>query len=175
MTRRCAVAVLVSGLLLGVLGAGPAAAHNRIRSSDPADGSTLARPPDAVVLSFDQPAVALGTRILVTGPDGPVTQGPPQLVDATVRQELVTGSPAGRYTVEWRVTSVDGHPISGRLGFVSEAAGDGTPAPAPPRPPTGPAATASPAWGWGVLALALLAGAAVLAALRRRRGWASEG
>ncbi len=119
MRARSISAAVASGVLLVLVGAGPAAAHNRLRSSDPADGSTLARTPDAVVLTLDEPPVALGTRVLVTGPEGPVGQGTPQLVDETVRQPLVGGAPAGRYTVEWRATSADGHPVSGRFSFVS--------------------------------------------------------
>jgi methionine-rich copper-binding protein CopC len=163
---RLAGAALAGGVLLVLVGAGPAAAHNRLRSSDPADGSSLARTPEAVVLTLDEPPVALGTRVLVTGPDGPVAQGAPQLVDETVRQPLVGGAPAGRYTVEWRATSADGHPVSGRFSFVSEAAGSGTPGPVTPTQEA--ARAASPGWGWLVLALALLTAAAVVALLGRR-------
>ena len=35
----------------------------------------------------------------------------------TVTQPLAGGLPAGAYTVEWRVTSADGHPLSGTFGF----------------------------------------------------------
>ena len=165
-------AALIGGLLLVLVGAGPVAAHNRLRSSDPGDGSTVARTPAAVVLTLDQPPVAMGTRVVVTGPGGgSVSRGAPELVDQTVRQPLAGGAPAGRYTVEWRVTSADGHPISGRFSFVSEAAGSGTPEPA--APVTQPAQASSPAWGWTVLALVLLAAATALA-LRRRRGQAPE-
>ena len=161
------LAALVATLLLAVLSAGPAAAHTGLVSTDPADGSSLARTPDAVVLTFGEPAISLGTQVVVTGPDGAAADGPVQLVDATVRQPLLDGAPAGSYTVDWRVTSADGHPVTGRLTFTAEAAGAGTysgPAPAPPARQGG-----QPVWGWVVLAGALTAAAVAVAVLRRRR------
>ncbi len=171
---RCGLAALVAGLLLAVLGAGPAAAHNRFVSADPADGSTLARSPGAVVLTFDEPAVAMGTQVVVTGPDGAAATGPAQLLDTTVRQPLVAGAPAGAYNVDWRVTSDDGHPITGRLSFTAEAAGVGDYA--GPVQPTAPVRDGgAPVWGWVLLAAALLAVAGSLAVARRRRNDAPAG
>ncbi len=120
-TSALAAAVLAVGLLLA--GAGPAAAHDRLVSTDPADGSTVAGAPSELVLTFDEPAIALGTQVVVTGPDGSVvSQGEPQLVDSTVTQALGGALPAGAYRVLWRVTSADGHPISGELGFTASGA-----------------------------------------------------
>ncbi len=160
--------VVLTALLLGLVGAAPASAHNRFVASDPADGATLAQTPSTVVLTFDEPAVALGTQVVVTGPDGVVGRGDPRLVDATVHQELAGGAPAGQYTVEWRVASDDGHPIEGRLSFTSEVAG-------PPRSdlPDGvlvtPTGQPSTAWPWVILAMVLLAGAGAVSVIVRRR------
>jgi methionine-rich copper-binding protein CopC len=160
-------AALVVALLLGLVTTVPAAAHNGLVGSDPANGSSVAQTPGAVVLTFDEPALALGTQVVVTGPDGPASTGAPELVNATVRQPLVPGAPAGSYTIDWRVTSVDGHPITGQIAFFTGAAGAGT--------YTGPAAPATavdpggaPVWGWVLLAALLLGAAGVLAVLRRR-------
>lgn len=162
-------AALLVALLLGVLTAAPAAAHNSFATSDPADGATVARTPGAVVLTFDQPAVALGTQVVVTGPDGPASTGAAQLVDATVRQPLVPGAPAGVYTVNWRVTSSDGHPITGTLTFTATAAGTGEYlGPAEPLPPVERGGT--PAWSWVLLAVLLLGAAGALSLRRRRFG-----
>jgi copper resistance protein C len=160
-------AALVAALTLVVVGAAPAAAHNRIVGSDPADGATLARTPSAVVLTFNEPAIAMGTRIAVTGPDGPVGVGTPQLVDSTVTQPLAGGAPAGRYTVDWRVTSADGHPITGVLAFTTQAPGESQPDPAP-APAAEPAAEPTPAaWPWLLLAGALFTLAGALMVRRR--------
>ena len=133
------LATLLSGLTL-VSVAGPASAHDVLRSTNPKDGTHVETPPAEVVLTFDEPALALGTEVLVTGPSGSVATGPPRLVDNEVRQALAAG-PAGAYTVVWRVTSADGHPVSGTFGFTADQASASTTATSaptatpPPRPP----------------------------------------
>jgi copper resistance protein C len=154
-----------------VIGASPAWAHNVLKSSDPADGERVARTPSSVVLTFDEPAIALGTKLVVTGPDGPAQIGTPRLVDKTVTQDLQPGAPAGAYTVDWRVTSADGHPISGSFTFTAKAAGVPSTAPSlAPQPSTAPTAPTT----HGSSALWLIAGgvivlAAGLVAVGRRR------
>jgi methionine-rich copper-binding protein CopC len=141
-----AAAVLLAVLLAlaaVLLGATRADAHNALQGTDPADGSTVATPPTHVTLTFDQPAQALGTEIVVLGPDGStVSTGTAELVDTTVAQALAADLPAGDYTVQWRVTSADGHPLSGELTFTASAA-SATAAPSPAAPessePTTPA------------------------------------
>ncbi|QHT57725.1 copper resistance protein CopC [Cellulomonas sp. H30R-01] len=144
--RVVAAAGVVGALAL--LGAPAAQAHNTLRASDPADGATVAFAPDRVTLTFDMPATAIGTEVVVTAADGRVVSaGPAELVDATVAQPLAGELPAGAYAVAWRVTSADGHPIEGSLGFTATAATvagtGGAPVPAPE--PTADAASPSPA------------------------------
>ncbi len=172
IASRCLPVALAAVVLL-VVGAPFAVAHNALRSTNPAQSETVPRTPAEVVLTFDEPAIAMGTQVVVTGPSGPVQQGPPRLVDETVSQTLRPGAPAGTYTVVWRVTSSDGHPISDSFTFRSEAVGAGVPPVAAPTPtPAGPVAPGSaPAapWVWWVGAAAvLLAAAAVLGWVRRR-------
>ncbi|MFB9955567.1 copper resistance CopC family protein [Cellulomonas denverensis] len=117
------LAVALLGLVLIVLGAPRAAAHNALVSSDPADGSTVATAPEQITLVFNEPAQELGSELVVTAPDGrAVGDGPVQLADTSVIQPLTGDLPAGTYTVSWRVTSADGHPIDGTLTFTAEAA-----------------------------------------------------
>ena len=132
----------------------------------------------------------------MTGPAGPVSDGQPQLVDAEVRQPVRAG-PAGRYTVLWRVTSADGHPVSGTFAFTTQqgsaasptttagttTAPSTTPTTTPQTtptttptsvPPTSPAATPQTAGLPGPAVVAVLAGVIALLALgwrvfRRRR------
>ena len=141
-TLRSLVALVVTGVLL-VAGASATHAHDTLLSSDPPDGSTVPLAPDAVRLTFSSPAMALGTRVVVLTPDGrDVADGEPQLVDATVTQPLSGDLPAGRYTVQWRVTSADGHPVEGTFAFTA-AQSAGTPEPAPTPEPTTAAPTPS--------------------------------
>lgn len=117
-----AVLVVLATVAWVVGGTSVAAAHDALRTSSPADGSTVATLPTEVVLTFDQPALAVGSEVVVTDPSGsPVQEGAPSLVDTTVRQR-VRGGPAGTYAVRWRVTSVDGHPVSGTFTFTATAA-----------------------------------------------------
>ena len=160
-------------------------AHDVLRSTNPADGAVVDQLPDRVVLTFDEPALAIGTEVQVTGPDGPVTDGTPQLVDTEVRQPVRAG-PAGRYTVLWRVTSVDGHPVSGTFSFTAQqprastsptspTSGTSSATSAVPSSTPTPTATGAPEAGvsgtaiaLGVGALVLLGGAAAWLIRRRR-------
>lgn len=135
------VAAVLLALAAVLLTAGRADAHNALLGTDPADGSTVDAPPASITLTFDQPAQALGTEIVVLGPDGStVSEGTAELVDNTVSQALAADLPAGAYSVEWRVTSADGHPLSGALAFTaaSGAAGAVPAAPATIEPTAEP-------------------------------------
>lgn len=118
-----ALLVLLGSAVTLVVAAGPAAAHDVLVSTSPATGSTVTRTPSRVVLTFTDPALSIGTQMVVSGPAGPVTVPPPRVVDNTVVQDLPGASPAGRYTVRWRVTSADGHPVSGDVSFTSRTPG----------------------------------------------------
>ncbi|TWP34575.1 copper resistance CopC family protein [Leekyejoonella antrihumi] len=106
-----------------------ALAHDVLISTSPADGSRVGHTPSKIVLTFDNPAIATGTVLKVTGPSGDVTEGKPTLLNHSVSQAIRPGSAAGTYTVDWRITSVDGHPVSGKFTFTSRAAGIGAPSP----------------------------------------------
>jgi len=123
---RRVLPVLVVGALtagLAVLVAPSASAHDQLVSTDPADGSTVDVAPDHVTLTFEDPAVAIGTVIEVVGPDGSVvSSGAPQLVDSDVTQAITAQDlPAGKYAVTWRVTSPDGHVVSGDFAFTAKS------------------------------------------------------
>lgn len=128
-----AAAVVAATAALGLLGAPTASAHDELVSTDPADGATVATAPDQVTLTFTAKAIALGTEVKVTAPDGSVvSSGDPQLGPTTVAQPLAPARPAGTYTVVWRVTSADGHPVSGTFHFAAASAvGVAAPTPSP--------------------------------------------
>jgi methionine-rich copper-binding protein CopC len=147
VTRRILPALVGLALALvgGVVGATAAQAHNVLQGTDPADGAAVDVVPDHVTLTFNEPALAVGTEIMVHAPDERmVNTGPPVLVDTTVTQAITGTLPAGVYTVIYRVTSDDGHPIEGRFSFT--AAHDtsyGVATPGPTMSATSPAPTAS--------------------------------
>ncbi|PWJ53131.1 hypothetical protein SAMN06264364_11426 [Quadrisphaera granulorum] len=185
---------LTSALLLVLIPALPAQAHDRLESSAPADGAVLDIAPTSVVLTFSAPPIGLGAKVVVTGPDGAVvSSGDPRVVDRTVTEDLAGDLPAGQYRVEWRVTSSDGHPVSGELTYTASAPAPSTSPPSssstnaapatasPASPSSSPAvdddvpagaASSSGPQGWvlaGVAVLALALAAGVGTALRRRR------
>jgi methionine-rich copper-binding protein CopC len=132
--RALAILLAVTALLLG---AAPAAqAHDFLVGTSPADASTVAVVPAQVTLTFSEPALAVGTVVIVTGPTGPVETGQPVLIDKTIAQRLQPGSPAGRYRVTWRATSADGHPVSGTFSFSAAKGSSGGRATATPTTPT---------------------------------------
>jgi copper resistance protein C len=124
--RGALVRRLVLSWLLAVLGlvlvAVPSQAHSQEVASDPADKSTGSVVPAAVTMTFNQNVIALGTRVEVTGPGGDVTDGAATVTDNVVYQSVSASAPAGKYTVQWRVTSGDGHPISGEFTFTAKKA-----------------------------------------------------
>jgi hypothetical protein len=89
-----------------------------------------------------------------------------QVDGATVVQPLTADLPAGGYTVDWRVTSADGHPLSDRFAFT--VAGGAT--------DVGEAAAVTPAGSssggiWiavGAAVVLLVAALAIVRSLRRR-------
>ena len=141
--RLVAPLLLLAGLGLAQATWAPtASAHDVLIKTSPADGATVGRVPERVVLTFDEPPIEVGAQVRVTGPKGDTQDGRPVLAGRTVRQAIAPGSPAGDYTVRWRVTSDDGHPVSGTFRF-SATRGSGTTATAPAPGASSPTAPAS--------------------------------
>ena len=129
ITGRVAVVLAVAALFLAVPTA--AEAHDDLVGTSPSVRSITAVVPAQVTLTFSQPALAIGTVVIVTGPAGQVQTGAAVLVDNTVTEHLRPSSPAGRYTVAWRVSSADGHPVSGQFSFTARSPSPGWQAAAP--------------------------------------------
>jgi copper resistance protein C len=125
-----------------------------------------------IALTTAPTASAHATRI-ATDPavNAVLTVGPSQ-VSATFNEHLQTTfaamtvvGPAGTYTVNYRVTSADGHVVSGSWPFQLTTAGTGRPGP----PAAAPAASGGiPVWPFLAIGAVLVAGVAWWA-LRRRR------
>ncbi len=186
--RRTAVrriAALLAGCLASAVlvlgpGATPAWGHDALTGTAPVQEATVDTSPPQVRLEFTQPPQPLGGQVLVSGPDGAsASRGAVEVDGTSVIQPLVRDLPSGSYTVEWRVTSADGHPLSGSFSFAVAglaAAGPSAPDAAPAGsahavPDAGPAAPAprslsSPVIGTAVAAILAAGG---LLVVRRRR------
>lgn len=138
-TRLLMAALTATLVAVGVAAA--ADAHDVLVSTSPANGAHVATVPPSVVLRFNETVLGIGTEVAVSGPNGPVQQGKAVVVDNTVTERLQAGAPAGTYTVNWRATSVDGHPVSGTFSFTATAAGKGTASSS--AAPTSPASSTS--------------------------------
>ncbi|ABK01782.1 copper resistance protein CopC [Arthrobacter sp. FB24] len=107
--------------------AAPASAHDAAESSSPAQGSTVATPPEKVSVTFNRDPLALGSQFQVKDAAGTNwAEGPVEIVDNVASQKLRPGAPAGEFTVVWRVVSSDSHPIEGTFTFTATAAAPGS-------------------------------------------------
>ncbi|GAY12603.1 copper resistance CopC family protein [Pseudonocardia sp. N23] len=173
LVRVAAAAAVAALIVLGT--ATPALAHDELGSSTPANGAQLATAPDAARLVFSAPLDPLFVQTAVTTPDGSRWEaGPTRVEGSTVVVPLRTDVPVGEYTLAYRVTSQDGHPISGGVTYRVTTNTAPTSAAVPvtpntPAPPTAQAAPLSPAaevqnggapiWPWLVGAILVVAAA----------------
>lgn len=182
LRRLTAVAVVASGALLG---AGPAAAvaHPLLEQAAPAAGLVTPKAPDAIRLALSEPVAARGSSIVVTGPRGArVPVGALQAADGGRALSVTPSAPlrSAVYRVRWSVLGDDGHRVGGTFDFGVAGAG-GAPPPEAEKLGGTPAggrggeqlegvSVVGVLGGWlGILAAsALLGGAALVAALRRR-------
>ncbi|QNE22913.1 copper resistance protein CopC [Kribbella qitaiheensis] len=114
----------MASLFALVVSAGAAAAHSKLESMTPADGSTMAAPPTKVVLTFNEPVGRTGAEVQVKSPTGNnVSSGDIQVIDNQVTQPVGAMIEAGKYTVDARIVSADGHPVTVTGSFTVTHAG----------------------------------------------------
>jgi len=162
---RSVIAMLAAGLLL-LASTAVAAAHATRISTDPADNASVKTGPDRVTATFNEQLQPTFAAMTVVGPDGNLwSTGDPQVSGAVLSVAVRPLGPAGTYTVNYRVTSADGHPVSGSWSFSLTTPGSGTPGPAAAAPSDDGGGL--PVWPFIVGAAVLVAGGAVLAVRRR--------
>ncbi|HET6988857.1 MAG TPA: copper resistance CopC family protein [Kribbella sp.] len=116
--------LLVASLLVLVVSTGTAAAHAKLESMTPVDGSTQPTPPTHVVLTFNEPVGSTGSEVQVTSPKGTnVSTGQITVIDNTVTRPVEGLVDIGTYTVRARIVSADGHPITVTGSFTTTHAG----------------------------------------------------
>ena len=142
-----------------------ASAHAARVSANPPDNAVLTTGPDQVSATFNERLQTTFAAMTVVGPDGNVwSTGEPAVRGAVVSIGMRPLGPAGTYTVNYRVTSADGHVVSGSWSFRLTVPGTGTPGPAAAATDTG---DDIPVWPFVVVALALVAAGALWAVRRR--------
>jgi methionine-rich copper-binding protein CopC len=163
MRRLAAVVLLIAAM--AVSGTPPAWAHAVRVAADPAPDATVNTGPARVSATFNERLQSSFAAMTVVGPDGNLwSEGSPAVQGPTVSVAVRPLGPAGSYTVNYRVTSADGHVVSGSWSFTLTVAGKGTPGPSAS---AGAADNGLPVWPFLAGAALLIAGGAALA-LRRR-------
>ncbi|WP_283133855.1 copper resistance CopC family protein [Rhizohabitans arisaemae] len=138
------VLTLLAAVLSGTALAGPALAHDRLKSSNPAKDAKVELV-EKVTLEFTS-TVRL-PKVVVTDADGRTIPGDEPTVERTlVTQALSSPLPPGKYTIAYRVVSSDGHPIEDEIPFTVIPAKSAAPATesASPTPEQSSAPAASP-------------------------------
>jgi methionine-rich copper-binding protein CopC len=157
------------GALLAVaalMGAGVASAHAVRVASDPAPDAVLTTGPAQITATFNEQLQTAFASMTLVGPDGNLwSTGEARVQGPTVAVDLRPLGPAGTYTANYRVTSADGHVVSGSWSFRLSVAGTGTPGPPVAAPRAGD--EEFPIWPFVVLAVAIVGAGAWWS--RRRR------
>jgi methionine-rich copper-binding protein CopC len=171
MTRR--VRLVVVALLLAAvtfattLTAGAAGAHAARVAADPADNAAVSSGPVRVSATFNEDLQTSFAAMTVVGPDGNLwSADEPQVHGTVVSVGVRPLGPVGNYTVNYRVTSADGHVVSGSWSFRLTVAGTGTPGPSASA--TSPSTDGIPVWPFFVAAGLIVVGAVVWAVRRQK-------
>jgi methionine-rich copper-binding protein CopC len=185
---RVVIPCLCLSAALVILWCPPALAHARLTGSDPAADATLNGAPAQVRLRFNEPVEAEFSPVGVYDAGGDRVDEDDARVDPDDARVVLVGLgrdlPDGSYSVEWRVTSIDGHVIEGTYEFAvgdtgargtSEATrtdagntGAGT-APQPAREDEGQEAGVGGAHGRHYVALGCIVLVMLVAVVLRRR------
>ena len=120
--RALAVALVI--LLLAPLNTSAASAHAQLTSANPKQKSVITVMPKKVVLQFNEDLINLepGNLLRVTDPKGKAVQtGTVTVFGNQLSVALRTSKVLGKYRVNYRAISADGHPITGSYEFTLRA------------------------------------------------------
>jgi copper resistance protein C len=165
--HRSVVSALLGAILavLALAGAGTASAHAIRLAADPAPDTSLGAGPPRVSATFNEKLQTNFAAMTVVGPDGNLwSTGSAEITGAIASVGLLPLGPTGKYTVNYRVTSADGHVVSGAWSFDLTVAGTGSPGPAVAQ---GGDHGGVPMWPFVALAVAIVGAGAVVAVRRR--------
>ena len=111
--RRSIPVLLATGLLWSAEGS----AHTHLVASTPADHAELAAAPKEAILTFAEAVVLTAAKL--ESSDGTKTVLK-LMAEGSVKEAHIPLPTlrAGRYRLQWRATSDDGHVMSGELSFV---------------------------------------------------------
>jgi methionine-rich copper-binding protein CopC len=107
---------LMTATLVATLLASPAFAHTKLNAAVPADGSTIEAAPAVFTLTFSEPARLTALSVQKDGGAEQKIAGLPTAagIEARIPAPKLEN---GRYTLNYRVVSADGHVMNGKLTF----------------------------------------------------------
>ncbi|MFD1722798.1 copper resistance CopC family protein [Amnibacterium endophyticum] len=151
-----------AALLLALMPALPASAHDQLVTATPAEGGTVSSA-SSVDLTFDAAVLELGggrNAITVTGTGGRHFETACARIEGDAMSVPVALGGAGDYTVTWRAVSSDGHPVGDSYSFDYRPAAGAAAAEGSTTSPCADAdAVAQPTASTGVPGGAIVAGA----------------
>lgn len=106
--------VLVAAALLALTAV--AQAHTHLKEATPADKSVVNTPPSSVTLKFSAAAKVTALTLHKDGEAEQKLTASPDTASPQVTAALPKLSP-GKYSVDYRIVSADGHIMSGQLSF----------------------------------------------------------
>ena len=127
--RFAAAAVLAFGSLFAI--ASPASAHDELVNASPTAGSTVDAGDITIVLEFTeapmiaQDAPTATIEVTHEGQTLAADAGCMTITDENVISQHIVANQNGKYTVNWRVVSDDGHPVTGSYDFNVTGGDDG--------------------------------------------------
>ena len=168
MNRPLATLVVAISLtVMAVAGAGVASAHATRVATDPVENTELSQSPQKVSATFNEKLQPQFAAMTVVGQDGNLwSTGDPHVDGAVISVGVLPLGPSGTYTVNYRVTSADGHVVSGSWPFRLTVSGTGTPGPSASA--TSPSDDGIPVWPFFVAAGVIVAAGAFWAVRRQR-------
>lgn len=122
MIRRF-VGLLVGAALIVVGIALPAAAHDQLIASSPAEGEVLSESPALIELEFNAEIIDASPAMIIQDDAGETIDQPVPTVDGRFVRAPFPEIAAGPYRLNWSVVSSDGHRIEGTIAFTLAGGG----------------------------------------------------
>ncbi|MDN5559634.1 MAG: copper resistance protein CopC [Ruaniaceae bacterium] len=115
---------LLFGAALIVLGSAlPAAAHDQLIASSPAEGEVLSESPALIELEFNAEIIDASPAMIIQDDAGETIDQPVPTVDGRFVRAPFPEIAAGPYRLNWSVVSSDGHRIEGTIAFTLAGGG----------------------------------------------------
>ena len=119
----------------------PAAAHDQLISSTPADGGTLTELPTQIVLEFNNELIDAAPALLIRDAANTTIHRATPEVDGRFATTAFPELGDGSYRIAWSVVSSDGHRIEGSMPFEMATGRAAAPLASPGAASTGAAST----------------------------------